>query len=278
MSTYAIGDVHGCFEVLTRLLKQIHFDPAVDQLWFVGDLINRGPQSLETIRFVQTLGPSAQIVLGNHEITFLAIASGGVAYNPKYHQFGALLEAPDKVQIVRWLRDQPLFYRDQSLGYCMVHAGILPLWDVVQTQALATEVAAVLQSDQWIALLDHLYAQDPDRWDPQAQGIVRWRFILNTLTRLRYCTATGLLALSDKGAGNTFTTEFRPWFEQQNPRTLEHKILFGHWSLLEGRCKAPNVFALDTGCVWGGHLSALRLEDAKWFSEAHSQPKGNLIA
>jgi bis(5'-nucleosyl)-tetraphosphatase (symmetrical) len=270
MTTYAIGDVHGCLESLLHLLETIHFDPINDCLWFSGDLVNRGPQSLETLRFIRDLGDKACTVLGNHDIALLGVACGALPYDSKRHTFKDILEAPDREALIAWLRQQPLIHQDQTLGFSLIHAGILPCWDLPQALSLAAEVEGHLQKDATMkALLCGIYEEAPNIWDPALSGTTRLRFILNCFTRLRYCTPDGAIALLE-GYPQQEPPGYYPWFDIQDPSHRLTKLLFGHWSLLKERCPAPNVFALDTGCVWGGSLSALRLSDAQWFSVNHT--------
>ncbi len=272
MTTYAIGDVHGCLETLQRLLEKINWKPSEDHLWFSGDLVNRGPQSLETLRFIRNLGDKACTVLGNHDIALLGVACGALPYDSKRHTFSDILAAPDREALIAWLGQQPLIHQDLQLGYTLIHAGILPLWDLPQALRLAAEVEDCLQDDALIkTLLCGIYEEAPLIWDPAFSGMPRLRFILNSFTRLRYCTFEGAVALLE-GYPQQEPPGYYPWFDIQHPHNRETKLLFGHWSLLKERRPAPNVFALDTGCVWGGSLSALRLCDAQWFSVDHAPP------
>lgn len=266
MTTYAIGDVHGCLETLQRLLKTIHFKPEEDCLWFSGDLVNRGPQSLETLRFIRGLGDKACTVLGNHDIALLGVACGAFPYDKQRHTFKDILEAPDRDTLIHWLRQQPLMHTDPKLGFTLIHAGLLAPWDLTEAFHLAAEVEQSLRDDRAIKpLLAGIYDEAPLIWDPTLQGMQRLRFILNSFTRLRYCSPTGTMVLSE-GYPQQQPSGFYPWFEIRHPSHQTTKLLFGHWSLLKERCPVPNVFALDTGCVWGGRLSALRLDDETWFS------------
>jgi len=270
MTTYAIGDVHGCMESLQRLLEKIHFDPLKDCLWFSGDLVNRGPQSLETLRFIRNLGDKACTVLGNHDIALLGVACGALSYDSQRHTFRDILEAPDREELIAWLRQQPLIHQDLTLGFTLIHAGILPPWDLPQALRLGAEVEDCLKDDAAIkTLLCGIYEEPPLIWDPALSGMPRLHFILNSFTRLRYCTFAGAVALLE-GYPQQEPPGYYPWFDIQHPHNVKAKLLFGHWSLLKERCPAPNVFALDTACVWGGSLSALRLEDECWFSVDHA--------
>jgi len=277
MSTYAIGDIQGCFEPLMRLLNQIHFKADKDSLWFTGDLVNRGPQSLETLRFIQSLGSQARTVLGNHDLTLLAVAYGAIPFDSKHHTFGDILAAPDKTELIDWLRHQPLIHHDAALGYAMVHAGLYPKWDLALALSLAQEVAAVLQGPNLTPFLVSMFGNKPDHWDPQLSDNDRLRFITNCFTRLRFCSPEGQLELATKESAHSAPAEYLPWFSIPNPATRDLKILFGHWAALEGHCPVPNVFALDTGCVWGHCLTAMRLEDGQLFRETCPKPDQSLL-
>ncbi|MEO1889667.1 MAG: symmetrical bis(5'-nucleosyl)-tetraphosphatase [Cycloclasticus sp.] len=259
MATYAIGDIQGCYNPLRRLLDRLQFDPAKDQLWFAGDLINRGPQSLETLRFIMSLGNSARSVLGNHDCHFLAIAHGH--HTPyKADTFSDILNADDADELIQWLRKQPFLHEDKGLGYSMVHAGIPPQWSMADARRYARELETVFQGDQLDGFLAAMYSNQPDYWDDDLAGNDRLRFIINSFTRLRYCDAQGRLNLKDKGALGTQTKGLVPWFEAPNRKTTRDKILFGHWSTL-GFYTKNNATCLDSGCLWGGSLTALKLGD-----------------
>lgn len=264
MSTYAIGDLQGCLEPLQRLLERVNFDPSEDKLWLVGDLINRGPDSLQTLRLVYQLRHSVTVVLGNHDLHFLAVACGH-RHQSRHDTFDTLLEADDLTGMMTWLRGCPLLHRDPQLGFTMVHAGIPPIWDLAQAEARAREVEAVLQGDQFEHYLAHMYGNEPSRWGDQLVGPERWRLITNYFTRMRFCTAEGELELRTKASAEQHPVGFLPWFAHPEHRCRHDKILFGHWAALRGQTTASNVYALDTGCVWGGSLTALRLEDERLF-------------
>lgn len=262
MATYAIGDVQGCFDELQALLQQINFDAEQDQLWFVGDLVNRGPKSLETLRFIKNL-PHKKVVLGNHDLHLLALASG---YFHKHHNLQDILTAPDCDELLNWLRQQPLFYYDKTLNYAMVHAGLPPQWDFQQAEKCAAEVEAVLRGNQYEDFLMQMYGDEPCKWRDDLHGIERLRFIVNALTRIRFCDEQGRLDLQNK-KGTDFPQEgYMPWFKIPGRCSRDQKIIFGHWAALRGNADAPNVFALDTGCVWGHCLTAMRLGDGMKFS------------
>ncbi len=261
MAAYAIGDLQGCLDPLRRLLDRLDFDPARDQVWFCGDLVNRGPSSLETLRFVRGLGDSAVSVLGNHDLHLLA-----VAYDPARSPRGRdtlepILDAPDRDDLLEWLRRRPLLHHDDVLGYTMVHAGLAPQWTLADARSAARELEAVLAGPAFIGFLRNMYGDRPDRWSPELTGMDRLRFIVNCFTRLRYCRADGRLDLDEKGPPDKASPELSPWFRVPGRRSRGLRIVFGHWSTL-GEIDDDGVFALDTGCVWGGRLTALRLDGA----------------
>lgn len=258
MTTYAIGDLQGCYEPLERLLKKIEFSPAHDRLLFAGDLVNRGPQSLEVLRFIKSLGNAATVVLGNHDLHLIAASRNG--------QFGAndtlaeIMRAPDCDVLLDWLLSRPLAYSDEDSGALLIHAGVPPQWDRAQTLALAGEVSAVLNGPKGDKFLAQMYGNEPDIWHEQLRGILRYRFIVNCLTRLRYCDAEGRVRLKPSGKPGTQAKGLMPWFEVPGRKTAQDTIIFGHWSTL-GRVHWPQarVYGLDTGCLWGGCLTALNL-------------------
>jgi len=265
MSTYIIGDVQGCFEQLQQLLEHIQYDPKQDRLGFAGDLVNRGPQSLETLRFIKNLNDPI-VVLGNHDLYLIALA-----YNIKddtaSEHLEPILTAPDKHELIDWLCQQKLAHYDAAENYLLVHAGIPPIWTLQQTRQYAEEIQSTLRGDQRIAYLKSMYGNQPDEWNENLSGWDRLRYITNALTRIRFCDAQGKLDLTTKTAQSPDPKRFKPWFEWIQPET---DILFGHWASLEGRCDLPRFYALDTGCVWGGALTTIRLEDRKMFTLEHS--------
>jgi bis(5'-nucleosyl)-tetraphosphatase (symmetrical) len=263
MSTYAIGDIQGCFDPFKRLLDKIKFDESCDQLWLTGDLVNRGPQSLETLRFIKSLGKKAITVLGNHDLTLLAVAYNTTPFDPQHHTFSDILNAPDKDPLIQWLRQQPLFVHDETLGFSMVHAGVHPHWDLSTTQQLAREAETILQGSTYIDYLSRLYGNYPLQWDPSLTGFDRFRFIINCFTRLRLCRLDGVLDLTHKDALDHSPTHYFPWYAIPTRKSAHLNLIFGHWAALKGQCDARNTFALDTGCVWGECLTAMRLEDGE---------------
>ncbi|MEK7323561.1 MAG: symmetrical bis(5'-nucleosyl)-tetraphosphatase [Pseudomonadota bacterium] len=264
MAVYAIGDVQGCFDELLALFEAIRFSTKHDHVWFTGDLVNRGTQSLEVLRFVKDLGDRAVAVLGNHDLHLLAVAAGAAKLRPK-DSFMDVLEAPDRDRLLAWLRRQALLHHDAKLGYTMIHAGLPPQWDLATARACAAEVEQVLRGADPLAFFQQMYGAQPTRWRDDLASWDRWRFITNAFTRLRYCEADGSLALAYKGAQGGQPAGQLPWFDVADRRSANLNILFGHWSTL-GRYEGRGVTCLDTGCVWGAALTALRLDDRHWFS------------
>ncbi len=264
MATYAIGDVQGCFTALQRLLEKIKFDPARDHLWFCGDLVNRGPDSLGSLRFIKQLGDKATVILGNHDFHLLAIAHGNLN-KVSDSTFEEILKADDKTELLDWLRQQPLIHYDAKLGFILTHAGLYPWWDLDTALACGNEVQAMMQSNNYTMLLEHLYGNEPNHWDENLIGIDRLRFIINAFTRMRYCFADGGLELTYKGAIEKRPCGTKPWFDIGNRAPLPAKLLFGHWASLECKVDVPDVYGLDCGCVWGNKLGAFRLEDEQRF-------------
>ncbi|HEX4300213.1 MAG TPA: symmetrical bis(5'-nucleosyl)-tetraphosphatase [Gammaproteobacteria bacterium] len=279
MATFAIGDVQGCYDDLMRLLERIHFDEQDDQLWFAGDLVNRGPDSLGVLRFVRGLGERAVSVLGNHDLHLLAVAAGTAELRDS-DTLDAILDAEDRDEHLDWLRHRPVLHHDAGLGYTLVHAGLPPQWDLHQAQACAHELEEVLCGSAHAEFFRRMYGDEPRRWRADLKGVDRLRFIVNCFTRLRYCSAAGDLELRHKGAPGTQPAACLPWFEVPGRASAGLHVLFGHWSTL-GEVRRHNVYPLDTGCVWGGRLTALRLDgdgSDSWYcvdcQEAQS-PKGD---
>jgi bis(5'-nucleosyl)-tetraphosphatase (symmetrical) len=259
MATYAIGDVQGCYAELRALLARVGFDRARDRLWFVGDLVNRGPQSLEVLRFVRELDEAAVVVLGNHDLHLITQHEGFERRRPD-DTFTDVLGAPDAKSLIDWLRRRPLMHVEG--GWAMVHAGLLPQWSIDFAAALAKEVAAALAAPGYRDFLANMYGSKPDAWNDALSGWDRLRVIVNAMTRMRFCTAEGVMEFHSKEAP---PPGYRAWFEgRADARTL----VFGHWSA-RGLVLQPRLAGLDTGCVWGGPLSALRLED-RWLAQVPS--------
>lgn len=260
MATYAIGDVQGCYTALQALLRRIRFDPGRDRLWFTGDLVNRGPQSLEVLRFVHGLGERAICVLGNHDLHLLAVAAGAAKIK-KHDTLDGILEAPDRQPLLRWLCSRPLLHHDAHLGFTLLHAGLLPPWDLSLAQSLAREAEALLQSPEGGKFFHHMYGDLPDRWNENLRGFERLRLIINAFTRLRYCNRDGNMDLRPKGPPGSQPPDLMPWFQVPGRRSQGLAIIFGHWSAL-GLWRGDGVLGLDSGCLWGGSLSAARLDVA----------------
>ena len=263
MAIYAIGDVQGCAVELERLLDAIRFDPAADRLWLVGDLVNRGPESLRTLRLVRAIDANVTVVLGNHDLRLLA-AFAGVRPINLGDALGDVLEAGDATELCGWLRSKPLAHRQTVAGvdYLMVHAGVPPQWSVEDTMARAAEIEAMLGGDAWREFLTNMYGDWPDRWADELSGWPRLRVIVNALTRLRFCTSDGTMDLVTKEGLAAAPVGYLPWFEIPDRASAAATLVVGHWSTLGLRISS-NVLALDTGCVWGGQLSALCLEDRR---------------
>jgi len=256
---YLIGDVQGCSDALQRLLDAIGFSPSRDRLVVLGDLVNRGPQSLATLRLVHALGDSADCVLGNHDLHLLAVACGGRKAAPK-DTLADVLDSPERAIWIDWLRARPMaLYED---GWLLVHAGVAPQWDVARTLALADEVERTLRGADWHDFLRAMYGDEPLRWDDALAGNVRLRFIVNALTRIRFCTADGTLELDVKDGAHAAPKGYLPWFDVPGRRTRGVPVAFGHWSAL-GFVEREDLLALDTGCVWGGKLTAVRIDGGR---------------
>jgi bis(5'-nucleosyl)-tetraphosphatase (symmetrical) len=280
VATYAIGDVQGCYPELNRLLERIGFDPARDRLWFCGDLVNRGGQSLEVLRLVRSLRDSSIVTLGNHDLSLLAVAErpheAQLRVNPELR---AVLLADDHAELLGWLRTQKLLHHDASLGWTMVHAGLAPQWTLRQAQRAAQEVERELAGPHHHRLLKNLFGNKPATWSPRLQGVERLRASINVLTRMRYCDVRGRIDFDQKGLPGTQKAGLYPWFAVPGMRQRGLRIVCGHWSAL-GRFAGLGVHAIDTGCVWGGQLTALRLdtEEPAYFTVAaephRKRPRG----
>ncbi len=257
MSTYAIGDLQGCLLQLKSLQKKTRSTSANPRWIFVGDLVNRGPSSLQTLRHVRALGESAQVVLGNHDLHLLA-AAHGIRRVRKHDPLNEILQAPDRDELLDWLRHLPLALLEN--GHLFVHAGVLPQWSAQQTMELAHEVETVLRGSRWVDFLREMYGNQPAKWDDALTGTDRLRCIVNALTRIRFCTADGEMDFSEAGGIEQAPAGCLPWFDVPDRKTQEVTVVFGHWSTL-GLLLRPNLIALDTGCVWGGKLTAVRLDD-----------------
>lgn len=261
MAVYAIGDLQGCLEEFKRLLDRLRFDPAGDRLWLVGDLVNRGPSSLETLQFVRELGDTAICVLGNHDLHLLALWAGASDGPRPKDTLDPVLNADDAPELLHWLRHQPMLHHDEDLATTLVHAGIPPQWDLNKARAIAREVEAALRSDDYTVFMHELYGNEPDFWSDQLSGMERLRFAVNGFTRMRFCTPSGRLTFKPKGPPGSQPEGLMPWFEVPGRQTRGRRIVFGHWSALGHVEWAPeHVYGIDTGCVWGNCLTALRLD------------------
>jgi bis(5'-nucleosyl)-tetraphosphatase (symmetrical) len=268
MATYAIGDLQGCYAPLQKLLRQFNFDPAQDKLWFVGDLVNRGEDSLACLRFVKSLGDRTVSVLGNHDLHLLCVAEG-IADGYRGDTLHEILKAPDRDELLHWLRHRPLLHHEH--GYTLVHAGLLPQWDLAQAQRLAREAEQALRSDSHREFFQAMYGNSPDTWNDKLTGYDRLRVIINSMTRLRFCSGAGQMDFDAKGGIDKTPPGFCPWFQVPGRASENEKIICGHWSALGLRVE-KNLVALDSGCLWRSALSAFRLEDRAVFSVSCAEP------
>ncbi|MDE1315114.1 bis(5'-nucleosyl)-tetraphosphatase (symmetrical) ApaH [Vibrio aestuarianus] len=262
MANYIVGDIQGCFDELQHLLATVKFQPQHDTLWLAGDLVARGPKSLETLRFVKALGNSARVVLGNHDLHLLAV-SIGIHPAKSRDKTLPILQAHDADELLEWLRHQPLMAEHPEFVMC--HAGISPQWDLNTAREAAKEVAAVLQGENWRWLIEQMYSNTPDIWSHKLQGIERYRYIINAYTRMRFCFTDGRLDMACKLPPQQVSDDaLVPWFDVPQRIPLDKTVVFGHWAALEGY-RSQSCIGLDTGCVWGGTLTMLRWEDQQYF-------------
>lgn len=261
MASYAIGDVQGCFDELQLLLQKIHFNEK-DKVYFVGDLVNRGPQSLEVLRFIKNL-PNATAVLGNHDFHLLALFYG---QTHPHHTLQKILAAPDCKELIEWMKELPLLFYDEKLNYAIVHAGIYPKWDLKQALNYAKEIESYLQQENLVEFFQNIYGNKPNQWSNDLTGWSRMRFIVNAFTRMRFCTEDGKLDFYTKGKVEEAPKGYLPWFKIPSRAAKNINIAFGHWAALNGMTHQNNIFALDTGCAWGRCLTAMRLEDQQRWS------------
>jgi bis(5'-nucleosyl)-tetraphosphatase (symmetrical) len=259
MATYAIGDVQGCLDPLRRLLDKIAFDPERDRLWFCGDLVNRGGKSLEVLRLVKSLDVASTIVLGNHDLALLTIAERKEEEQRKVNpDLQRVLFAPDREELLPWLRRQKLFHLDESLGWAIVHAGLAPKWSLKIAARRAREVETKLRGKNYRKLLRNMYGNKPSAWSPSLEGMDRLRAIINVTTRMRFCDIKGRIEFDEKGPPGSQKDGYYPWYEVPGHAAREYRVVFGHWSTL-GLHQSQGVYGIDTGCVWGGKLTALEL-------------------
>ena len=263
MAVYAVGDLQGCLQPLKCLLERVNFNPAVDRLWLVGDLVNRGPESLKTLRFLYSIRDSLVCVLGNHDLHLLA-AWHNIERLKKNDTLREILQAPDAGELLDWLRRQKLLHYDEQRGVVLVHAGIPPQWTLGKALEHASEVEEALRDDNRLKLyLDGMYGNEPNKWSKNLKGVTRLRVITNYFTRMRFCTSEGKLDLKGKEGADTAPPGYKPWFAHKGRRSRHVKIIFGHWAALEGRCNEPDVIALDTGCVWGGAMTLYNVDSGE---------------
>ena len=267
-STYAIGDIQGCFTELSRLVEMIEFDATCDRLWFVGDLVNRGEGSLETLRYVKSLGDAATVVLGNHDLHLLAVAEGFRKMRDD-DTLSEILDAPDRDELLAWLRFRPLLHMEDE--HVLVHAGLLPQWDIHVARARADEVETALRAPEYRTFLADMYGSKPDMWQDDLHGPDRLRVIVNAMTRMRFCSAAGQMEFRSAGELENPPTGFVPWFQVPDRASQNVTVICGHWSAL-GLHIEPNLLALDTGCVWGKALTAVRLEDRRIYQVQSVNP------
>lgn len=265
MVDYAIGDVQGCYEPLQRLLNEIQFNDRADRLWFVGDLVNRGPQSLAVLRFVKSLPIVPRVTLGNHDLHLLAKLIGDNTWKNSDDTLQEILQAPDREELGHWLRRQSILYHDPQLNVVVCHAGIAPVWDLNQAKALALELENCLSGEHYRDFLTRMYGNEPNRWSSDLVGMDRLRIICNYFTRMRFCNEQGDLMLGYKGTVEKAPPEFYPWYSVPARQEIDAEIVFGHWAALQAKCPHPRIYAIDTGCYWGGQLTALRLQDKQRF-------------
>jgi len=264
MATYAIGDIQGCYDEFRLLLNKIQFNPATDRVWLAGDLISRGPKSLEVLNYVYQHQENFEIVLGNHDLHLLAVyyTNGKL---PKKDDLNTILHAENCSKLMKWLRKQPIAVYDKSLDFLMTHAGVAPGWDLNQTLACAFELEHALdKKDTATDFFQHMYGNKPNHWHKKLCGIERLRFITNAFTRMRFCHQDGSLDFKSKSTPGKQAKGLQPWYELSNIGQ-ETRVVFGHWAALSGKAKEKNIYAIDTGCVWGDRLTALRLEDQQRF-------------
>jgi bis(5'-nucleosyl)-tetraphosphatase (symmetrical) len=261
MSTYVVGDIQGCLQPLKCLLRRVAFNADRDMLWSVGDIVNRGPRCLKTLRFLYDMRDNLRMVLGNHDLHLLAVAAGVRQANPS-DTFTRIFKAKDREPLLNWLLHRPLIHHQHDAT--LVHAGIPPQWSIAQAMGYAREVEDILRSPDCVEFLRQMYGNEPLLWSEDLRGMTRLRVITNYLTRMRYCTSDGILDLESKGPTPNTGKKVSAWFSHPNRKTAGDRILFGHWASLEGKTDSPLVVGLDTGCVWDGYLSLYELETGTW--------------
>lgn len=263
MTTYAVGDLQGCLDPLLCLLEEVKFQPGPDQLWLVGDLVNRGPKSLETLEYLYSIRDNVVAVLGNHDLHLIAYAYGYRAANSG-DTLAPILASPNRDKLLGWLRNLPLVHWDAKLGYAMAHAGIPPQWSIEQALGHSQEVCARLQDDSQIEkFLANMYGNKPAQWNDKLTGMARLRLITNYFTRMRFCNADGLLEFSNKGHPGQAPEGFQPWFEHYLNNPNNPPLVFGHWASLDGETRSNRAIGLDNGCVWGNRMTLLSLDSGR---------------
>ncbi|MBD2781018.1 bis(5'-nucleosyl)-tetraphosphatase (symmetrical) ApaH [Xenorhabdus szentirmaii] len=272
MATYLIGDIHGCYRELRALLEQVNFNPNEDKLWLTGDLVARGPDSLAVLRYIKQLGSAVKLVLGNHDLHLLAVYAK-ISRNKPKDLLDELLTAPDVDELINWLRKQPMLQIDHESKLIMAHAGLTPQWDLETAQACAHEVEAILRSDSYPLFLNKMYGDMPNNWAPELTGLARLRYSTNVMTRMRYCFPNGQLDMLCKSKPANAPAPLVPWFNLPRKIPGDYSIAFGHWAALEGKGTPEGIYALDTGCCWGGKLTMLRWEDKQYFYQPSSLAK-----
>jgi bis(5'-nucleosyl)-tetraphosphatase (symmetrical) len=260
MSIFVVGDIQGCYDELQLLLEKVQFDPEKDTLWSCGDLVNRGPKSLKTLRFCKSLGPAFINVLGNHDLHMLAVARGHRKLRSA-DTFQKVLVAPDREEILDWVRSMPIFHYDKDRNIAMVHAGVPPIWSLKKCLSYSSEISDVLTSPQCDLFLANMYGNQPPIWDESLTDTTRWRCLTNYFTRMRFCDALGKLELTFTAGPNNAPAGYAPWYSHESKLMKKMPILFGHWAALMGKTGYTNAIALDTGCAWGGKLTACQLTD-----------------
>lgn len=273
MTTYAVGDLQGCLQPLKHLLQQVDFNPQKDTLWCTGDLVNRGPESLAALRFIHSLGDACITVLGNHDLHLLAVAYG-FAHCANGDTLEDILSAPDKDELLHWLRHRPLIHH--QYGYTLAHAGIAPQWSLTEALGFAREVEAALRADNFTDFLANMYGNKPKKWKAELSGYDRLRLITNYFTRMRFCSAKGKLDFTNKRGPDKADAGTMPWFTVPHRAMADEKIIFGHWAALQGITHTANVIALDTGCVWGNCMTLMRLDDQRLFHSSCKDIKAML--
>lgn len=267
MAIYLVGDLQGCYDELQLLLDKVRFDPRQDQLYLVGDLVARGDKSLQCLRFVKSLGNAAHTVLGNHDLHLISTALG-IKKIKSRDRVDDIFTAPDFEELINWLRCQPLLIHHQTAGFIMTHAGISPDWDLATAKSCATEVENILRHGDYYYLLENMYNDKPDCWNVELTGIERLRYIINVFTRMRFCYFDHRLDFACKTPIDNAPSELTAWFNLDNPLFKQQNIVFGHWASLVGTTTPPNIYALDSGCVWGNYMTMLRWDDKTYFTQS----------